>query len=66
MKLRRLRWAWHVTHVGNKEEILDPGVNRFMQQTLPTANRKHFFKNILCIEFSCPQKKKAQENAAPW
>jgi hypothetical protein len=27
--------------------FLDPVVNRFMRQTLPTINRKHFFMNIL-------------------
>jgi hypothetical protein len=34
----------------------DPVVNCFMRLTFPTANRKHFFMNILCIEPSCPQK----------
>jgi hypothetical protein len=29
---------------------------RFTRQTLPAANRKYFFMNILCIEFFCPQK----------
>jgi hypothetical protein len=28
-------------------EFLNPVVNRFIQQTLPTTNRKHFFVNIL-------------------
>jgi hypothetical protein len=28
----------------------------FTRQTLPTVNRKHFFMNILCIVFVCPQK----------
>jgi hypothetical protein len=30
--------------------FLDPAVNRFTRQTLPTVNRKHFFMNILCTE----------------
>jgi hypothetical protein len=29
---------------------------RFMRQTLPNINRKHFFMNILCIESFCQQK----------
>jgi hypothetical protein len=37
-------------------EFLDPVVNRFTRQTLPTVNRKHLFMNILCIESSCTQK----------
>jgi hypothetical protein len=37
-------------------EFLDPVVNRFTRQTLPTVNRKHFFMNILCIESSWPPK----------
>jgi hypothetical protein len=37
-------------------EFLDPVVNRFTRQTLPTINRKHFFMNVLCIESFCPQK----------
>jgi hypothetical protein len=39
-------------------KFLDPVVNRFSRQTLPTVNRKHIFMNILCIESFCPQKKK--------
>jgi hypothetical protein len=35
-------------------EFLDLVVNRFTRQTLPTTNKKHFFMNILCIEF-CSQ-----------
>jgi hypothetical protein len=38
-------------------EILDPVVNRFTWQTLPTISRKHFFMNILCIESFCPEKR---------
>jgi hypothetical protein len=38
-------------------EFLDPSVNRFTRQTLPNANRKHFFMNILCTKSFCPQKK---------
>jgi hypothetical protein len=37
-------------------ELLDPVVNRFTRQTLPTVNRKHFFMNILCTESFCSQK----------
>jgi hypothetical protein len=37
-------------------EFLDPVVNRFTRQTLPTANRKHLVMNIPCIESFCPQK----------
>jgi hypothetical protein len=36
-------------------EFLGPVVNRFTRQTLPNVNRKHFFMNILCIEFFCSQ-----------
>jgi hypothetical protein len=43
--------------------FLDPAVNRFTRQTLPTVNRKHFFMNILCTESFCPQKY-AQQKAA--
>jgi hypothetical protein len=32
-------------------------VNRFMQQTLPTVNRKDLFMNILCIESFCSHKR---------
>jgi hypothetical protein len=38
-------------------------VNRFTWQTLPTLNRKHFLRNILCIESFSPQKN-AQQNSA--
>jgi hypothetical protein len=38
-------------------EFLDPVVNRFSWQTLPTVNRKHLFINILCTEYFDPQKK---------
>jgi hypothetical protein len=44
-------------------EFLDPIVNRFMQQTLPTINKKYFFMNILCIVSFFPQKN-AQESTA--
>jgi hypothetical protein len=43
--------------------VLDPVVNRFTRQTIPTVNRKHFFKNIFCIESIRPQKKNAQQDA---
>jgi hypothetical protein len=32
-------------------------MNRFMEQTLPNINRKHFFMNIICTESFCPQKR---------
>jgi hypothetical protein len=35
--------------------FLDPAVNHFMRQTLPTVSRKNFFMNILCIDSFCPQ-----------
>jgi hypothetical protein len=34
--------------------FLDPAVNRFKRQTLPSLNRRHFFVNILCIESLSP------------
>jgi hypothetical protein len=37
-------------------EFLNPVVNRFTRQTLPTVCRKHFFMNILCIKSFYPQK----------
>jgi hypothetical protein len=37
-------------------KFLDPLVKRFTRQTLPTANRKHFFMNIHCNEAFCSQK----------
>jgi hypothetical protein len=37
-------------------EFLDPAVNRFTRQTLPTVNRNHFHINIICIEsFGLPK-----------
>jgi hypothetical protein len=36
--------------------FLNPLMNGFTRQILPTVNRKHFFMNILCIESFCPQK----------
>jgi hypothetical protein len=45
--LQPLRHQWNVCH---------QVVNRFTRQTLPTANSKHFFLNILCIESFCSQK----------
>jgi hypothetical protein len=44
-------------------EFLDPAVNHFTQQTLPTVNMKRFYINVLCIESFCPQKN-SQQNAA--
>jgi hypothetical protein len=37
-------------------EFLDPVMNRFTRQTLPTVNRKYFLMKFLCIESFCPQK----------
>jgi hypothetical protein len=37
-------------HHRNFATFLDPAVNRFTQQTLPTVNRKYFLMNILCSE----------------
>jgi hypothetical protein len=37
--------------------FLDPVVNHFRRQTLPTVKRKHFFMNILYTEPFCPQKR---------
>jgi hypothetical protein len=37
-------------------EFLEPVVNRFTRQTLPTINKKHLFMNILCIGSFCTQK----------
>jgi hypothetical protein len=45
-------------------EFLDPVVNRFMRQTLPTVNRKHFFMNILCIKSFCSQRKRTTEHCS--
>jgi hypothetical protein len=36
--------------------LLDPAVNRFTQQTLPTIKRKHLFMHILCIVSFCLKK----------
>jgi hypothetical protein len=41
----------------HQRNVCHPAVNRFTRQTLPTVDRKHFFMNILCIEYFCPQKK---------
>jgi hypothetical protein len=38
-------------------EFLDPVMNRFTWQRLPTINRKHFGVNILCVVSFCPQKR---------
>jgi hypothetical protein len=43
-------------------EFLNPFVNRFTRQTLPTVNRKHFFMNTFALSLF-PQKN-AQQNAA--
>jgi hypothetical protein len=37
-------------------EYLDPAVNRFPLQTLPTINRRRLFMHILCIEHFYLQK----------
>jgi hypothetical protein len=43
-------------HLRHQRNVCYPDVNRFTRQTLPNVNRKHFFMNILCIEFYCLQK----------
>jgi hypothetical protein len=46
-------------------EFLDPVVNRFTVQTLPTVNRKHFFMNIsFALSTFAHKKKTAQQKAA--
>jgi hypothetical protein len=45
-------------------EFLHPAVNRFTRQTLPTMNREKLFMNILCIESSCPQKRRTTERSS--
>jgi hypothetical protein len=52
-------------HLRLSREFLDPVVNRFTRQTLPTVNRKHFFMNNLYIESFYPPEN-AQQNAALW
>jgi hypothetical protein len=37
-------------------QFLNPTVNRFMLQTLPTINREYFFMSLLCTASFCPQK----------
>jgi hypothetical protein len=34
-----------------QRNVCHPVVNRFTRQALPAVNRRHFFMNILCIEF---------------
>jgi hypothetical protein len=66
VETRSIEAFWSLSHLHPRTsltEFLDPAVNRFTRQTLPTLNRKHFFTNILCIESFCPQKN-SQENAA--
>jgi hypothetical protein len=46
------------------DTFLDPVVNHFTWQTLPTVNRKRFFMNTLCIESFCPQKKTHNRNCS--
>jgi hypothetical protein len=46
-------------------EFVDPVVNRFKRQTLPTVNRIYFFMNILCIESFCLPPKSAKQNSVP-
>jgi hypothetical protein len=37
-------------HLRHQRNVCPPVVSRFMRQTLPTVNRKHFSMNILYIE----------------
>jgi hypothetical protein len=39
-------------------------VNRFSRQTLPIVNRKHFFRNILCIESFSRKNKRTKERCS--
>jgi hypothetical protein len=55
--LNRTTWSGIICDfLTSFREFLDLVVNRFTGQTLPTVNRKHFFRNNLCIESFCPQK----------
>jgi hypothetical protein len=45
-------------------EFLDPVVNWFTRQTLPTINRKHCSANVLCVESFCPQKRTTERCAS--
>jgi hypothetical protein len=45
----------------HQRNVCHPVMNRLTRQTLPSVNRKHFFINIVYIEFVCPQKN-AQQN----
>jgi hypothetical protein len=48
----------------HQRNVCHPVVNSFTRHTLPTVNRKHFFMNILCIEFFRPQKKRTTERCS--
>jgi hypothetical protein len=55
-----LQWGnYKYTREGESVSRLQIGTkhNRFMGQRVPIANGKHFFRNILCIESFCPQKR---------
>jgi hypothetical protein len=39
-------------------------VKRFMRQTLPTVNRRHFVNNIVCTESFCPQKRTTERRSS--
>jgi hypothetical protein len=36
--------------LSHQRNVCHPVVDRFTRQSLPTLNRKYFFKHILCIE----------------
>jgi hypothetical protein len=58
VSMNSVTWSGIICNLGTSlREFLYPGVIHFTGQTLLTINRKHFFMNILCIEFFCPQKR---------
>jgi hypothetical protein len=46
------------------KEFLDPIVNSYTRQTLPSTNGKHFYMNILCIGSFCQKKKRTTERCS--
>jgi hypothetical protein len=61
--LSHLRFNLFVT-IETFATFLDPIGNCFMQQTLPTLNRKHFFMNILCTKSFRTQKRTRERCSA--
>jgi hypothetical protein len=52
--LNRATWSGIICDfLTSFREFLDPAVNRFTRQTLPTVNRQYLCMNILCIESFC-------------